>query len=413
MSTPHDALAVPLPGPAPIAPAERIHVLDILRGFALFGMILVHFHQKMERSVTGPEDLIGWFVYVGLETKAWGVFAFLFGVGFAILLRRFEAKGVPVVATYLRRLFGLAIFGVIAWVCFGFQILLDYALWGAALLLIRNWSSAALLVAAVAVLMAMPVSGVLSRSLMSPAATTEAVEAPRTPAPAIQALRDAEEGTDYVALVRARAGAMRVSFLTPFHLLPGTTVALFILGLLALRAGVFDAPGRHVRLIVTGMAAGFVSWGLSWLVPLVLPDGAPPAAIMAASSGLGLFRDQMLCLTYAGALILLVHTRPAWLRRLAGFGLAGRMALTNYMLQIAALDVLGSAYGFGVRMRPLLTIPAALVLFGVLALFSRFWLARYRMGPAEWLWRTLTYLRFEPNRSPAGAGERFAVSRPS
>ena len=75
----------------------RLDSLDILRGLALAGMILVHFHQKMRIEASGLEDLIGWGVWVLVEQKAWGTFAFLFGVGFAILLRRLEARGASVV----------------------------------------------------------------------------------------------------------------------------------------------------------------------------------------------------------------------------------------------------------------------------------------------------------------------------
>src|SRR5512142_3298875 len=98
---------------APLDATERLHALDILRGLALFGMILVHFHQKTRLEVTGIEDLIPWAVWVGLEQKAWGTFAFLFGVGFAILLRRLEARGAAVVPIYLRRMATLACFGII------------------------------------------------------------------------------------------------------------------------------------------------------------------------------------------------------------------------------------------------------------------------------------------------------------
>ena len=115
------------PSPAPLAADQRIHALDILRGLALFGMILVHFHQKMRLDATGLEDLIGWGVYVLVEQKAWGTFAFLFGVGFAVLLRRLQARGAPVTRIYLRRLGTLALFGVVAEVGFGFQILTAYA----------------------------------------------------------------------------------------------------------------------------------------------------------------------------------------------------------------------------------------------------------------------------------------------
>src|SRR5918995_3403870 len=119
----------PVAAPSPLRDLgtadDRLHTLDILRGLALFGMILVHFHQKMRIEVTGLEDLIGWGVWILVEQKAWGIFAFLFGVGFAVLLRRLEARHAPIVPIYLRRLAGLAVFGLIAQVGFGFHILLE------------------------------------------------------------------------------------------------------------------------------------------------------------------------------------------------------------------------------------------------------------------------------------------------
>ena len=162
--------AVPLPPPtvlsspqlSPVDSDHRLHTLDILRGLALFGMILVHFHQKMRIEVTGLEDLIGWCVWILVEQKAWGIFAFLFGVGFAVLLRRLEARNAPVVAIYLRRLAGLAVFGVIAQVGFGFSILLAYAAWGVVLLFIRRWSTPALLATAVVAAAARPVAAELT-----------------------------------------------------------------------------------------------------------------------------------------------------------------------------------------------------------------------------------------------------------
>src|SRR5215212_10441256 len=123
----HSPIAAGSSAPSPVTSDDRLHTLDILRGLALFGMILVHFHQKMRVEVTGLEDLIGWGVYVLVEQKAWGIFAFLFGVGFAVLLRRLEARHAPVLPIYLRRLAGLAVFGLIAQVGFGFHILLAYA----------------------------------------------------------------------------------------------------------------------------------------------------------------------------------------------------------------------------------------------------------------------------------------------
>jgi uncharacterized protein len=96
--------------------------------------------------------------------------------------------------------------------------------------------------------------------------------------------------------------------------------------------------------------------------------------------------------------VLLLAYRPGWTARLAVFGRAGRMALTNYMVQVAVLDVLASGYGFGLKLRPRSYVVAAVLLFAAEAAASRVWLARYRFGPLEWLWRTLTYARIQPLR---------------
>jgi uncharacterized protein len=391
--------------PAPLDADERLHALDILRGLALFGMILVHFHQKMRLEVTGPENLIGWGVWVLVEQKAWGTFAFLFGVGFAVLLRRLEARHAPVLPIYLRRLATLACFGIVAEVCFGFSILFSYACWGVALLVVRRWSTRALLVTAA-----------LSACIRPLAAELVALHAWWAAAPPLppantalsQAVEAAARQGHYAPLLVAR-WALFLGTLphTWRDLLPDVNLTLFILGLLAVRHGVLDEPRRHVRLIGRWMTFGAVSWAVSWLVLRHLPTTHVPGADWPLEYGLGLVQDQWLCFTYIGAVVLLLAYRPAWTERLAVFGRAGRMALTNYMVQAAVLDALASGYGLGLKLRPLVYVPAAILLFAAEAVVSRAWLARYRFGPLEWLWRVLTYARLQPlRRSGAPIAQR-------
>jgi uncharacterized protein len=377
-------------GPAPLAADERIHALDILRGFALFGMILVHFHQKMRLDATGLEDLIGWGVYVLVEQKAWGTFAFLFGVGFAVLLRRLEARGVPVTRIYLRRLGTLALFGVVAEVGFGFQILTAYAAWGLALLVLRRWSTRTLLAAAALAAAARPL--VRALGVASPWMAGER--------PALRhAVELAAQQGHYAALLSARWNLFVANLPHGWtDLLPDTNLALFIVGLLAVRYGIVDQPKRHVRLIVGWMCFGAAAWALAWLVLRSLPATGRPGLDQALSVGFGLLQDQWLCFAYIGAVLLLLAYRPVWTARLAPFGQAGRMALTNYMVQAALLDLLASSYGFGLRLRPYLYAPAALVCFAAVAGASSAWLHRYRFGPLEWVWRTVTYARRQPLR---------------
>lgn len=371
---------------------ERLHSLDILRGFALFGMILVHFHQKMRLEVAGLEDLIGWFVYIFVEQKAWGTFAFLFGVGFAVLLRGLEARQQPVTAIYLRRLGALAVFGVIAEVAFGFSILFSYACWGVALLLVRRWPTKALLATAALAAMAVPL---VAEATALWAWWSGVALPPWRPFGALaQAVAAAEEHGDYWAVLAARWNLFAAT--TPGGwrgLLPDTNLALFIIGLLAVRHRVIDEPLRHTRLIAGWMIFGAASWFASWVLLPRLPEVPIPGAGWPLASGLGLIQDQWLCFTYIGAVLLLLASRPLWNDRLAVAGLAGRMALTNYMIQVAVLDVLSSGYGAGLKLRPYAYVVATIVLFAAEAAFSRAWLARFRFGPLEWIWRAATYAR--------------------
>jgi uncharacterized protein len=348
-------------------------------------MIVVHWHQIIGVEATGWQDLIGWAVWVLVEQKSWGTFAFLFGVGFAVLLRRLEARGDPVLAIYLRRLLALALFGVIAEVGFGFNILFEYACWALVLLAVRKWSSSSLLALAALAACARPLVAWWSGT---------------TPWAADPAIAEAEgaavQGGDYLTLVSARWAlfAARVPDTWP-ELLPEANLALFLLGLLAVRHGVVDDPKRHVRLIAGWMIYGALAWAVWWLLLRRLMDGPRLGAL---ASGLGLVREQWLCFTYIGAVLLFLAHRPRWTARLALFGQAGRTALTNYLLQVAVVDVLASGYGLGLRLRPAAYVSAAVLQFLGQAVASRWWLARYRMGPLEWLWRVVTYWRLQPIR---------------
>jgi len=374
----------------------RLVSLAVLRGLALIGMILVHFHQRMRIEMAGPEDLIAWGVWMLLEQKAWGTFALLFGAGFAILLRRLEARDAPVVRIYLRRLAALAAFGVIADVCFGFSILLEYACLGLPLLLVRRWSTRALLVTAMIAACASPVAAELVawwewwRAVPHVPPAREALEA---------AVSAAAQQHSYGALFAARWA--RFLGLLPHgwrDLLPSSNFTLFILGLLAIRHRLFDEPLRHVRTIAGWMTFGAFSWAMAWFVLDKLPPLSVPGATWPLKFGFGLVQDQWLCFTYAGAVVLLLAYRPVWCARLAPVANAGRLALTNYMFQAAVIDFLSSGYGLGLKLRPLLYTAGALSLSAVECTLSTIWLARFRFGPLEWLWRTITYAHSQPLR---------------
>jgi len=216
-----------------------------------------------------------------------------------------------------------------------------------------------------------------------------------------RAVKAAEAQSSYTVLLDARLSHMAWFHAQPFFFLPSGTLALFIVGLLLVRHGVFDEPLAHARVLAAMVVFGVMSWlAGNWLLSRL---GLDPLVF--------LFRDQWLTFAYVAAALFLLARMPGLTARLRFVGNAGRMALTNYLLQIAAIDLLFSGYALGLgQIRPVVGLPTALTCFADEAVLSAAWLARFRFGPAEWLWRSLTYDRMQPMR--ADASRPFLTERP-
>ena len=373
----------------PTTPANRVESLDILRGMALLGMFIVHFHvETLETS--GFDELIRTLVWRLVETKSHGTFALLFGAGFAVQLRRAEERGGPFASLYLRRLAVLALFGFAAHAFFGFNVLLGYAVWGVALLGLRKWSTRALLITALLSAGSVGLFRLASDSLLELRVGRDGVAAAEQAERAVavevnDALSAAEAQGSYRVLLAARLRHMAWFYTQPFFVMPSVTLALFIAGFLLVRHRVFEDPAAHRRLLGAMATFGVVSWlTANWLL------GFP---------FFGLLRDQWLTFSYvAGALVLLAYA-PGLVRHLHPVAAAGRMALTNYLVQIAALDLLFSGYALNLQqVRPVVGLAAAVTCFAAECAFSTVWLKHFQFGPAEWLWRSITYGRQQDMR---------------
>ena len=394
---------------------DRIAVLDILRGIALVGMFMVHFNLY-EATPFGAEPgpaaaFIEKFIGMFIEERFWGMFGMLFGIGFAVQLTRADARGEPFIARYLRRLAGLAVFGFIAEGVFGYNVLFGYAMWGLPLILVRRWP-----VKALVVLLAICMSSFQLRTVArlayysrQPNGMTQFMEASKARAIAWRATWDAnhavEESGDWKTVIAARIRFM-AKFQRQWGLMPSGSFTLFLLGLIGFRLGLFSRPEEHRRMIVALMVYGAVCGLLAdHIFPIGGPvSSGPPTGFVdgvvtsARTSGFNFFRPQWLAFTYIGTVLLLVSYNRAWLHRLSGFKWAGRMALTNYMMQVVLVDVLFTHHGFGMKIPALLVFPGAIGLFVAQIFMSRWWLTRFRLGPLEWIWRSITYWKVQPLR---------------
>jgi uncharacterized protein len=417
-----DQLSVATPGPAAGAAAERpilerVAVLDILRGIALIGMFMVHFNYYEAtpagvdpgRLAAFVENFIGLFI----EERFYSIFGILFGVGFAVQLTRAEARGEPFVGRYLRRLAMLAVFGFIAEGVFGYNVLVGYAMWGVPLLLVRKLPVKALLVLLVLCVSSRQLYNVGKVALASgqPNAVGDFRAANQARVRTFMATRDSiqklEQSTSWKTVIAARVGFMPI-FHKMWNTFPNSSFVLFLIGMIAWKLGLFTQPEKRKRLIAGLMVFGVASSALyQFAFPLggpITPDPNPASPVLymiettARSNAFALFRGGWLAFTYIGIVLLLVAHNRAWLTRLSGFGWAGKMALTNYMMQVILLDVLGTPHGFNVKIPALLVFPAAIALFVAQVFMSRWWLTRFRFGPLEWVWRSVTRWKPQPMR---------------
>lgn len=402
----------------PLPARERIAAMDALRGFALFGILVVNilfFSGPMQENFMRPwlGAPHGWLrggVLWLFQGKFYCLFSFLFGMGFSVQIARLEARGASPAGVYSRRLLALLgiglLHGLLVWMG---DILACYALIGFLLLAFRRRHDRTLLIWAgcllgVTVLFYLLLWMVVSVALSVPAAApelakAEALQAQQTARRLAEALQAYGQGP-YALLFRARLRELLGNYGMTLMLLP-QVLAMFLLGAWAGRKGVLRDPAAHRSLL--GRTA---LWGLLLGLPAnawyawSLGHGMPGPKNPTAFLGFALYGVAApgLALGYAATLVL-VFGRPglAWLR--AGLAAPGRMALTNYLTHSLVLTSVFYFYGLGLYGRlPLPTaLGVALLLYALQIPASRLWLRQHAMGPAEQVWRRLTYgARREP-----------------
>jgi uncharacterized protein len=416
------------PPPSPVLESERLVLLDVLRGFALGGV----FVSNVFTWFTGRAFLSRAQAQAALEAAPWWdvlalqgipalvtgrfitLFSFLFGLGFSVQLLRAEARGASIVPLYARRLCVLFLIGAVhlLGVWYG-DILTTYAPVGLLLLLFRGRSDKELLLWATLFILVLPVgvaAGMRWLSGPEPEEGTEAARVVKEQAAAnrVQRMDTFLHGT-YPDVVRTHARFFFGEFVGRMPPMLCVLFGRFLLGFLAGRRRLFHDVSRHLpffrsllrwSLVVGVLSTGITLWA-QYLIRQKLMDSQGPSQYylrpvrQLAELGLAAF--------YASGVVLLFQ-REAWQRRLRRLAPVGRMALTNYLCQ----SVLGLLmyYGFGLglmgRVGPAASIALTLAVFAVQVAFSHAWLARFRFGPAEWVWRSLTYGKAQPFRQDKG-----------
>lgn len=454
---------------SPVAEHDRIVALDILRAIALFGVFLVnveYFARPIEASgygiepgLAGVNHALAWVEYVLVMHKSWTLFAMLFGMGFAVMLERAQGAQRGFVAPYLRRTVALMAFGIahvaLAWAG---DILHSYAIAACVLLVVlrgRAWwlllPVPAFAVATLTIGGKGYLGGVIGCLLFACAAawirrgdvgrlwkagamlyasvpcvilamTLPALFAAPTPArqaAAAERLAELQAGITHAAGVNAEGGyldnlQLRLRFvldgLPDETRLLAVAVGMFLIGVWFVRSGVVRDLRAHRALLGRTAAIGIPVGVALAVASAMISTGfdSQRTAIHTVAAQLMSLASLPLSVGYACAVLWLIQAgaRVAWLAP------AGRMALTNYLMQSLIGTLLFYGYGAGLAGR-IDRVGQLLVVIGVFALqiaLSHWWLRRFRFGPAEWLWRAATYGTWPTLRRSAGPalGDRSA-----
>ena len=407
----------------PLQPGERIEVMDVLRGIALLGILLMNiegFVGPLSLSSTGLNpDLVGanravdWLIYVFVQGKFVTLFSLLFGMGFAVMLERAKLRGDLGGKVYTRRLFALLGFGIAhALLLWAGDILIAYALVGFVLLLLfRNasvtqlpiWAISSAL-AFVGVLLALGL--VMQLFVTTPDGKAMMAEIAAESIATVEAERQAYGSGTYLQATGQRAkDAWANLFSLPVSGL--MILVMFLLGAWFVRAGVMRDTVSHAPLFRKMLFVGaFVGFPMMLISAIAMPTVEITEMTLLTMSwqSVALIAGILMSLGYASAIVLAMH-QDVWRRRLAWLAPAGRMALTNYLMQSLVCTLIFYGYGLGLFEK----LPRAWQPLFVVALFtgqvmsSRWWLSRFRYGPMEWLWRWMTYGQRQPVRLPTTA----------
>ncbi len=416
-SVPPAPSAPSAPAAGPVTKAERIGSIDVLRGFALLGILIVNMagFARVPSAYLNPasggafEGLDMWIwsaIYLFADTKFISIFSMLFGSGIAMMSDRAADRGLAGGRLHYRRQFWLLVIGLAhAYLIWHGDILVAYALCGFILYPLRRLCPRRLLwIGGCAVAFVVPFWALAGMSIPYwPEADRMAAAAEWAPP---REVLDAEiaafrgSWTDQLPVRAPIAFALQTAaFLGLFVWRAG---GLMLIGMALYRLGVLAATRSaafYRRMAVLGIAAGLplsaagvaykLHHGFAWEKAMF------QGALFNYAGSIGVF------LGYVGLVMLAVRSGrfPALRKRLAA---VGRMALTNYIAQSLICTFIFYGHGLGLfgRVSAAGQVGIAVAIWALQLAWSPWWLQHFRFGPLEWLWRTASYMTWQPMKKP-------------
>jgi uncharacterized protein len=405
----------------PTIASRRIASIDVLRGLAMLGILVLNiqiFAMPFESygnafgygNVEGSNYWVFSLSMVLGDMKFMAIFSMLFGAGMVLFIERLLETGRSAYAIHYRRMAWLLVIGFIhAYMIWYGDILVGYALCGMILVWFRRVPPWALLMVGVIMVATCSVfmlglGGLLME--FEPEKIAAAAIGSANMQESIQWQLESYGGgwTDQLAHRSMAAGTMQTFGFLFFVL--WRAGGLMLIGMALYRWGVFSARrsnGFYLGLLAVGVLIGIplcilglqAGWSVDW----------NPLKVKFLTSQLNYWGSIFVALGWVAVIMLLVRSELLrWLQHCLAS--VGRMALSNYLLQSILCTLIFYGHGLGQfgtwdRTEQMLLVLAMTI---CQLIWSPLWLATFRFGPAEWLWRTLTYWRLQPMRRPSTSG---------
>ncbi len=396
---------------------ERIVELDLMRGFALFGILIVNvqfFGIPIYKLLTdlhpfaGSVDIAGrTIVDILFFGKFITLFSFLFGLGFWIFSSRAREKGYKAGPLFFRRVMILGLLGAAhATLLWAGDILLPYAILGLFLMVFLNRSDKTVkvwmfLLPVFQVVLITLIVFLIQWGLSIPEARDEILasfEQAHTEMKALSALSvSVYQSTDWNAMLSLRL--QELAFIYQGYIFSGAgffyLMGIFLAGMHAGRAGWFTnvsekLPLLHQRapwLLLFGLICAFVGFYFNKQIVVLIPDWNQVFFVLLFIIGTPAMTASFVMLLISGYHKTKNNRFWDWL------GATGRMSLTVYLTQSVIMTTIFLGYGFGMyhRIPVMMMLAMSVAVFALQMAGATWWMNRFRMGPIEWLWRAGTY----------------------
>ncbi len=394
-----------------VLPTEksRIEIIDVLRGFALLGIILVHFTEQYYAGQPPKihenfgthnlaDTIVSAMIGIFISGKFYMIFSFLFGMSFFLQLDKSDGS-MKFSLRFAWRLIVLFLIGLIHHLHYRGDILTIYALLGFGLLICYKLPDKILLILALLLVVDMPAIATRTMEVIFPSSSLSSFFNPDQKA--LETYYDTLKSGTYLDILSANLYEFKGKF--DMQIVSGRlyiTLGLFLLGLYAGRKKIFENPAYFKKLIRYGLwtLLGCVVMAglLAAIIFVAKVEMTQPLQFLIGGTVFDIF-NAALAAIYVGIVVTLFQ-KIKWKKRLMNLYELGRMGLTTYLMQALIGTTLLFSFGlhllgdYGASLWALLS----LFVFAFQILFSKWWLTYFQYGPIEWLWRSLTYFKLPP-----------------